>query len=180
MRPSGDHVDKLTAETVADARWFPLRYDAGQDEFCFAWVPAEMHHALTFLSDLDPERLDRRFLARSAIAACPAIKAPLHLILHSGLGGSTLMARALRQEGVVTTLKEPPILTDVIAYGLADRPRGATDRLRDDVAKLLARPLFPGEAVVIKMSSIGNGMVAAVSPQTGRRREFSVSTPRWT
>ena len=66
-------------------------------------------------------------------------KAPLHVILHSGLGGSTLLARALAQPGVVTTLKEPPILTDMVAFGLRNPEAQARGLLRLASA-LLSRP----------------------------------------
>jgi hypothetical protein len=155
-------MDPLSADTLADARWFALRYDGSRDELHFAWIPADMHRALTFISDLPPNRRQLRVLPRSAASTAPSASAPLHSIMHSGLGGSTLLARALAAPGVVTTLKEPPILTDVVAYGLDHSPSDR-QRLLVDIARLFARPFGPGEAVVCKMSSVGNALGTAIA-----------------
>ena len=96
-------MDPEVAEIVADARWFPLRHDPDADAIHFAWIPPETHRALTFLTDLRPDEV--RTIPRSRISDVSLAEAPLHLILHSGLGGSTLLARALAQQGVVTTLR---------------------------------------------------------------------------
>jgi hypothetical protein len=87
--------------------------------------------------------------------------APLHFILHSGLGGSTLVARALGQSGVAVPLQEPPILTDVIAYGRNRSPAEAR-QLLIEVTQLLARPWSRGEAIICKLSGIGNGLAQAM------------------
>lgn len=168
-------MDEQVADTLADPRWFPLRFDIRSEEYHFAWVPAELHAGVTFLADLRPSDEERRVVPRKAVEAV-AGEAPLHFILHSGLGGSTLLARALVQPGVVTTLKEPPILTDVIAYGLA-RPELATEALRRQVTQLLARPFGPGEAVVIKMSSVGNGLVSTMAAERPASRILCLQAP---
>jgi hypothetical protein len=169
-------MDQLIADTVADARWFPLRFDARRDELHFAWVPAETHEDATFLNELRPAPDRSRILPRRAVASAPVEEAPLHFIVHSGLGGSTLLARALAQQGIVTTLKEPPILTDVIAFGL-NAPAEQAIALRDGVVRLLARPYAPGEAVAIKMSSIGNGLVAPIAAQRSGSRILCMRAP---
>ena len=155
-------MDELIADTLSDARWFPLRFDPRQDAFHFAWVPADVHTEVAFLSTLRPTGDQLRILPRAAVANAAFTEGPLHFILHSGFGGSTLLARALAQPGVVTTFKEPPILTDVIAFGL-QAPAHQAAALCEQVARLLSRPLAPDEAVVIKMSSIGNGLVSAMA-----------------
>jgi hypothetical protein len=165
--------DQLIAETLADARWFPLRYDGRSDVIHFAWIPAETHGALTFITDLRPA--DLRPLPRKAVTDASA-SAPLHIILHSGLGGSTLLARALAQPGVVTTLKEPPILTDVVACGLRSS-EGETNDLLRSVAALLSRPFSSGEAVVSKMSSVGNGLAATIAEICPNTQILCLQTP---
>jgi hypothetical protein len=165
--------DQLIADTISDARWFPLRYDARSDVMHFAWIPAETHRALTFITDFTPAQL--RPLRRTAVTVAPA-SAPLHIILHSGLGGSTLLARALAQPAVVTTLKEPPILTDVVAFGLRSSDAETKDLL-GDVAALLARPFSPGEAVVCKMSSVGNGLSGKIAELRTDTRILCLQTP---
>ena len=96
-------------------------------------------------------------------------EAPLHFIVHAGLGGSTLLARALEQPGAITTLKEPPILTDVIAFALGGPP-AEVQSLCGLVARLLARPITPGEAVVVKMNSVGNALGLAMAAERPRSR----------
>src|SRR5437588_4249506 len=167
-------MDQRTAETLADARWFPLRYDWRADEIQFAWIPAETHRALTFISDLRPT--DVQSLPRGAVSGVKTREAPLHIILHSGLGGSTLLARALAQPGVVTTLKEPPILTDVVAFGLRSS-EAETRTLLGDVATLLSRPFAAGEALVCKMSSVGNGVTATIAEMRTDTQILCLQTP---
>ena len=173
---TGSVMDQLIADTIADARWFPWRFDGRRDELHFAWAPAEMQEEVTFLNELRPAADHLRILPRAAVAQAPIGEAPLHFILHSGLGGSTLLARALMQRGVVTTLKEPPILTDVIAFGL-NAPAGQAIALRDQVMRLLARPYAPDEAVAIKMSSIGNGLVASAAAQRPNSKILCMGAP---
>lgn len=167
-------MDQRTAETVADARWFPLRYDWRGDVIHFAWIPSETHRALTFISDLQPREV--RSLPRNAVIRAGSGKAPLHIILHSGLGGSTLLARALAEAGVVTTLKEPPILTDVVAFGLASSDAEARVLL-GQVTSLLSRPFEAGEAVVCKMSSVGNGLTSAIAEMRNDTQILCLQTP---
>ena len=158
---------------LADARWFPLRFDVENDAFVFGWIPPETLRALTFIADFQPARLQS--IPRAAIGEVQA-SAPMHIILHSGLGGSTLLARALAQPGVVTTLKEPPILTDVVAFVLQSSNEEML-RLLGQVAQLLSRPFAVGESLVCKMSSVGNGLgsdIAAARPDT---RILCLQTP---
>ena len=51
-----------------------------------------------------------------------------------------MLARALAQPRVATSLQEPPILTDVIAHGLAHLPDD-NQRLLGEVTGLLSRPV---------------------------------------
>ena len=162
-------VDRTIAQIVDDARWFAHRYDGQRDEFTFVWIPAEQHHAVTFLSEVRAQPELYRVIPRSALAGCRPPQAPLHLILHSGLGGSTLLARALFQPGAVIALKEPPILTDVVAHRIGGASPNDNAMLLKEVAMLLARPFAPGEAVIVKMSSVGNGLaqdIATIRPDT--------------
>ena len=167
-------TDSLIAETIADPRWFPLYFDARTGNLHFAFVPAEVHRELAFLKDLKPAASEIRIIPRAAIAQYPVQRAPLHLILHSGLGGSTLVARALAQPEVAVALQEPPILTDVILSG-RDPSSGAA--LLAEVTRLLARPFSPGEAVVCKLSGIGNGMAQAIAAMDERSQLLCLQNP---
>jgi hypothetical protein len=155
-------AEDVARETVSDARWFPLRFNVQSRELQFALIPAQIHREVVFLKDLRPAPGDMRILPRSAIAGASVDAPGLHLILHSGLGGSTLLARVLGQQEVATPLQEPPILTDVVSYGLSN-PQSDTKALLDDVTRLLSRPLSPGERIVCKMNSVGNGLGAAMA-----------------
>ena len=155
-------VDDLAKSTVADARWFPLRFNVQTREFHFAFIPAEVHREIAFLKDVKPGPADMRALPWSAVSSASIRGLELHLILHSGLGGSTLLARALGQPGVAAALQEPPILTDAIAFGLFNSS-AESKVLLDDVTRLLSRPLSAGEATLCKMNSISNGLGASMA-----------------
>ena len=157
-------VDDLARSTVADARWFPLRFNVQTREFHFAFIPAEVHREIAFLKDVKPGPADMRALPWSAVSSASIRGLELHLILHSGLGGSTLLARALGQPGVAAALQEPPILTDAIAFGLFNSS-AESKVLLDDVTRLLSRPLSAGEATLCKMNSISNGLGASMHQQ---------------
>ena len=169
-------MESLIEDTLADARWFPLRFDVEREELYFVWAPAELQRAVTFIADLQPAPEQLRIFPWSSIAPIAVEQAPLHFILHSGLGGSTLLSRALAQHGVVTTLKEPPILTDIIALRLRKGEQKAKS-LAGDVARLLARPFSKREAVVVKMSSVGNGLHPWLASGRSTSRTLCMVTP---
>lgn len=169
-------MDSLIEDTLADARWFPLRFDVEREAFHFVWVPAELQRAVTFLADVRPSPEQLRIIPWNLTAEIGVEEAPLHFILHSGLGGSTLLSRALGQHGVVTTLKEPPILTDIIAFGLKKGEQKAK-ALASDVARLIARPFAKREALVVKMSSVGNGLHAWLASERATSRTLCMVTP---
>jgi hypothetical protein len=169
-------TDSLIAETIADPRWFPLHFDASTGNYHFAFVPAEVHRGVSFLRELKPAASQMRVLPRSAVAEVPVERGPLHFILHSGLGGSTFAARALAQPGVAVALQEPPVLTDAILYG-RNRPSPQADALLPEVAGLLARPFAPGEAVVCKLSGIGNGVARTMAAADERSQLVCLQNP---
>ena len=146
-------------EILADARWFAHRYDRQRDEIHFAWLSRDAHRATAFLTQPEiAQATPRTIVPRRLIAGRSLAQAPLHVILHSGLTGSTLLTRALDREGVSMTLSEPPILTDVVSHRLAGASPQQAAALLDDVLGLLARPFASGEAVIVKMGSIGNAL----------------------
>lgn len=153
-----NHPD-ITA-LLADARWLPYRYDGARDEIHFVWLPRKTHRELAFLTHPDLAKVTpRHAVPRRLVAnAHHAAQAPLHLILHSGLTGSTQLTHALDREGIAMTLSEPPILSDIVRYRLGGAPEQQTDALIDDILSLFARPFAPGEAIIVKMNSIGNSL----------------------
>ena len=152
----------LAEETLADPRWFPLHLDVAAGNYHFAFIPAEVHRSIAFLRDFKPRPSDTRVLSRSAVANVPIESHPLHLILHSGLAGSTLVARALAQPGVAVALQEPPILTDVILYA-RNRSSAETNDLWQQVTRMLSRPFSGTEAVICKLSGVGNGVARVLA-----------------
>jgi len=173
--PNGHLGAETVSQIVADPRWFPIRFDAQNEEFHFALVPSEVHREIAFLGYLTPKP-QTRIVPWRAVRAASLAPAPLHLILHSGLGGSTLLARALAQPGTAIALQEPPILTDVIAYELSSSSTD-TERLLGDVTRLLARPFSTGEAVICKVSGIGNGLATTMAATNPGSQILCLDTP---
>lgn len=137
-------MDPDLAEILGDARWLAHSYDRHRDEVTFVWLPREAHRSAVFLTQPEVARaMSRRVVARSCIGAARFAQVPIHLILHSGLAGSTQLARMLDSEAVSMTLSEPPILTNVVSYRLAGASAEQTGELLDDVVALLARPSLP-------------------------------------
>ena len=148
------------ATILCDPDWLAHRYVESKDAVQFVRLPREEHARATFITDeYIPAGLDRvEFDRRQAVAAAP-VAAPLHFVLHSAFCCSTLVARVFDQPGVSTSLKEPPILNDVVGW----RRRGASGRdvaeVMDGVLGLLARPFEASEVTVIKPSNIINGLI---------------------
>lgn len=169
-------MGRMVNEIVGDARWFPLRFDVQRDEFHFAFIDAERHRQVAFLQEVRLEAADTRVVPRAEMRGVRIASSPLHLILHSGLGGSTLLARALNEPAVVITLQEPPILTDVIAYGLKSSA-SETRELLNEVRLLISRPFSPAEVVACKMSAIGNGLGAGLARSDARSQILCLQSP---
>jgi len=153
-------TDPDIAAILADPRWLAHRYDRRRDEVHFVWLPREAHRAAAFLTRPEvAQATPRHVVPRGAIASQRAPdQAPLHLIMHSGLTGSTQLTHALDREGIAMTLSEPPILTDVMSHRLAGATPEQSGRLLDEILTLLARPFAAGEAVIVKMGSVGNAL----------------------
>jgi hypothetical protein len=164
-------------DLAADPRWFPLRYDPGRDDIHFAWLPREAHRALSFLKEEQAVRAPRAIAPRAAVRPFIAHDRPLHLIVHSGLTGSTLLARALDREGVMMTWKEPPIFTDVIRHRLMRPPPDRAAEVLADITALLARPMTPGETMVAKLGSVGNGLAEEIAQRTPATRLVCMHAP---
>ena len=167
-------MDKLVEETVADGRWFPLRFKA--DAFHFAFIPPERHRDTAFLIYLQPPAEEMRAIARSALAEAPAAQTDLHFILHLGFGGSTLLGKLLGQPGVAVTLQEPPVLTDIVVEGVAAPPADSAQVLHE-TARLLARPIEDGEAVICKMTHVGNALGAPMAELHPTSQILCLQTP---
>lgn len=148
---------------MADAGWLAHRYDPEQDAVHFLPVSRDTHRTATFLTDDYLPAGHHPFVVRrkDAIAATPP-GARLHFIFHSAYCCSTLLARAMDRPGWGMGLKEPVILNDIVGW----RRRGGKGpdmaEVLDDMLAMLARPFAPGEAVVVKPSTIVNSLAFAM------------------
>lgn len=85
---------------------------------------------------------------------------PQGFVFHTAFCCSTLLARSLDSPGQVLALREPATLLQ-----LADLARGLTstsrdlDTLLEATLALLARPLAPGEKVLIKPGNVVNNLI---------------------
>jgi len=165
-----------TEQLVADGRWFPLRFNAGRDQFEFVFIPPERHRETPFLVYLEPPASEIRSIARSAASAVDVAHGPLHFILHAGFGGSTLLGKLLGQPGVAVPLHEPPILTDIAAYASATAGIDAV-QLQRDATRLLARPIGPGEAIICKSTHLGNGLASTMAAFHSTSQILCLQTP---
>ena len=139
-----------------DPEWLAHRHVEGHDRVRFVRVPRARHGQIPFLTD---ERLGPGLPQHEEpVAAALRETAPgrLCFLLHSAFCGSTLLVRALDLPGVAMGLSEPLLLNDLVGF----RRRGAAPRevarLADAATRLLARPFGPGEAVVVKPSTVLN------------------------
>jgi len=160
-------------EILSDARWFPLRYDRQSERLQFCFIPFETHRAITFLSDLRPAPSDLVEVPLDDLVDAKLDRGPLHFIQHSGMNGSTLLARVLSQWGVVNTLKEPPILRDLVALRGSDQAETVT-RV---AGALMARPLTPGMATVVKLNNVGNSIVGELASLSDESRILCMHAP---
>jgi len=171
-RCGGAEID----EVISDARWFPLRFDADHECFYFVFIPDDTLRSSPFIRSIELQKLRSRVIACSDIANAVIDARPLNLLLHSSQGGSTLLTKALGEPGVVTPLQEPPILTDVIAYGLS-KSSEETRKLLGNVTRLLSRP-YPGDNVALcKVSHIGNGLSVPMAQVHPASKILCLDTP---
>ena len=168
--------DESAEQILADGRWFPLRFNGDSDEFQLAFIPPELHRETAFLTYLEPAGSDMRSIPRCSIGAANVAQAPLHYILHEGFGGSTLLGKLLAQPGAAITLQEPPILTDIAAYGSA-RPDAEMRQLQQDATRLLGRPISPGEAIICKSTHLGNGLASTMAAFHSTSQVLCLQTP---
>ncbi len=141
---------------LRNAEWLAHRHVEGQDRVRFVHVPRVRHRTVPFLTD---ELLGADLpLHEVAISDClrDAMPGKPCFLLHSAFCGSTMLVRALDVPGVAMGLSEPVILNDLVGFRRRGAPPREVARLADAATRLLARPFEPGEAVVIKPSTVVN------------------------
>lgn len=167
-------MDKLVQETLADGRWFPLRFKA--DKFEFALISPERHRQTAFLIYLQPPQNQMRAIPLSGLGGAQPAQTDLHFILHLGFGGSTLLGKILAQPGVAITLQEPPVVSDVVRYGSGRDSREVTQLLHQ-TTQLLSRPIAAGEAIICKMTHLGNAIASPMAELHGTSQILCLQTP---
>lgn len=147
---------------VQDPTWIPHAYDARRDTLVFAHLPRETQREIVFL---DPRFMPRGGQSEPAPISelgADAVRGqagPLHFIFHTGFCCSTLLARALDIPGVSMGIKEPSILASFAQYwSNSRRSAGALEALNVTL-DLLSRPLTPGEAQIVKPSTVVNHII---------------------
>lgn len=143
---------------VADAEWLAHRYDPGHDAFHFRRVSRSARSGVPFLTDqhLGAENAPAVLHRTDCHNVATGTRAPIHFLFHSAYCASTMLAQALDQPGVATSLSEPVLLNDMVGW----RRRGAEPRqhglVMDDALAMLGRGFVAGEAVIVKPSNIFN------------------------
>ncbi|WP_332817100.1 hypothetical protein [Sphingopyxis sp.] len=143
---------------IDDAEWLAHRYDPGHDAFHFRRVPRAVRGGVPFLTDLHlGEEVAPVVLRRTDCREAPGeARAPVHFLFHSAYCASTMLAQALDQPGVATSLSEPVLLNDMVGWRRRGAESRAHGRVMDDALAMLERGFAAGEAVVIKPSNIFN------------------------
>ncbi|MEP6784398.1 MAG: hypothetical protein ABI898_01510 [Sphingomonadales bacterium] len=164
---------------VHNAEWLAHRYDPGHDSVHFLHVPREERIRATFLTDEYLENTGAPVVIRRSDARSLAPEpAPLHFVFHSAFCLSTLLARAFELPGVATSLKEPPILNDIVGWRYREAPEGKrVAEVLDHSLRLLARSFAPGEAVVLKPSNVVVGLTDAMIAMRPRSRVLLLHAP---
>jgi hypothetical protein len=166
-------------ELIGDGRWLAHRYDETNDSVQFRFVPREAQRQLTFLTDQEigdaPLAVYRR--ADCLAEAKKHTLATPRMIFHSAYCCSTLLARAFDLPGISFGLKEPQILNDVVGLQLRRGDPRQVAAAMDVALLLLARPLGPGEANVIKPSNLFNPLIPLVNAMRPDARGLLLHAP---
>lgn len=156
-------VNPDMARIARDATWLVHRYDPGNDAFHLRRLDRAGHRKAIFLNDDHISAdLPSLILRRADLAAAAPPPAPLHFIFHSAFCCSTLIARAFDLPGKAMGLKEPRVLQDIVGYRLGGAEPARVGTVLNQALTLLARPMEPGEAVVVKPSNILNSLASAM------------------
>jgi hypothetical protein len=156
-------VPPSVGEAVRDATWLAHRYDPGHDAVHLLPVPRDMHRSATFITDDHlPSDLRPLVVRRVDAMAADPPRAPLHFIFHSAYCCSTLLARAVDRTGWAMGMKEPVILNDIVGWRRRGGQGADMTSVLDDALALLSRPFSSGEAVIVKPSTVANGLAPAM------------------
>jgi hypothetical protein len=149
-------------EEALGAEWLAHRFDESRNEIRFVEYDRATRASVPFFTDDYLPEKPYRAVARDDARRIAAGTAPIHFVFHSGFCCSTLFAACFDQPGLATTISEPMLFNDVTGW----RKRGAAPaevgRLLEDALALTARPFAGDGAVVVKPSTVVNGLAAAM------------------
>ncbi|MBC2669995.1 hypothetical protein ACFOON_10535 [Novosphingobium piscinae] len=163
------------AKRAADPFWFPWRFDEAADGFQLRHLTRQDHARATFLTEEYLGSAPVEFVPRANVPA--VAQAPLHFIFHSAFCLSSVLVRAFDLPGAAMGLKEPMVLNDLAGWHLRGTVGPQLAQAMDASLALLARPLSPGEAVVVKPSNIANALIAGMLQLRPQARALLLHAP---
>lgn len=173
MNLSNDRTD-----IALDPEWLAHRYQPDGDKVHFIHASRTIQQSATFISDeYLPENLPRKIISRKDAIIPAGSTGPAHFIFHSGFCCSTLLARALDIENISMGLKEPVILQDSTGYYFRANDKQKASEVIRNLLALLARPLNPSEATIIKPSCIVNGLAGDFMDLLPQSRALLIYAP---
>lgn len=162
---------------LADPENLAHRFVEAADRFRLVHLSRADHAAMPFLTDeYLGERAPIGEVSAAEALALPA-DASLHFLFHSAFCSSTLLVRALSRPGVAMGLSEPVVLNDVVGFRRRGADPRAVARAADAATRLLARPFGPGEAVVVKPSTVLNPLAALITALRPQSRVLFLHAP---
>jgi len=167
---------KPAPELIRDPAWLAHRYDPGQDRIHLRRV-ARATYDVAFLTDEYLPASEEVAAPRSALGVGTLGPVRQHFIFHSAYCCSTLLARALDRPGVALAMKEPVILNDMVGWRRRGEPGPDPAIVLRDILALLARPFAPGEKVIVKPSTVANGIAAAMMTLRGDANALLLHAP---
>lgn len=154
----------LLRDIALDPDWLPHTYDPGGANLTSVRVSESERSALMFLSD---EHFAGNFRKESFPADAissevkEAERAPIHFIFHTSFCCSTLLAKALRVQGVSSVLMEPDVLINLANRFIRDDDSANRKRL-ELVLRLLERPPHPDQTIIVKPTNFANRLADPV------------------
>jgi hypothetical protein len=167
-------------DAAADPHWFPECFDQVRGEICLVQTDSNDLSVQTFLDHRwKRDRAQRVRLRIEELRQQRSNPSPLAIIWHTGFCCSTLLAKAL-QNGWVLSLCEPQILPEIAdagREGLFARNAGLRGLPRFTL-DLLARPLEPNSAIVLKPAPAANVLLPEAARRPNTRNLFLYSDCR--
>lgn len=167
---------KPASQLIRDPAWLAHRYDPGQDVIHLRRVE-RAGYDVAFLTDEHLSASEQVVASRATLGIDALAPVRQHFIFHSAYCCSTLLARALNHPGSALAVKEPVILNDMVGWRRRGEPGPDYATVLRDILALLARPFAAGEKVVVKPSTVANGIAAAMMTLRGDANALLLHAP---